>query len=99
MFDSSIQLALADGYALQENFAKLLEASSELLKQVPESRQAFIYNVQALMGLGRHDQAIALADERLKLLDGDPDALLMKMDPEKARLIACLMLFGCLDGF
>ena len=82
---TNIQLALADGYALQENFAKLLEASSELLKQVPESRQAFIYNVQALMGLGRHDQAIALADERLKLLDGDPDALQMKMEIEADR--------------
>jgi transglutaminase-like putative cysteine protease/Flp pilus assembly protein TadD len=82
---NNIQLALADGYALQQDFAKLLEASSELLKQVPESRQAFIYNVQALMGLGRHDQAIALADERLKLLDGDPDALLMKMEIEADR--------------
>jgi hypothetical protein len=76
---TNIQLALADGYALQENFAKLLEASSELLKQVPESRQAFIYNVQALIGLGRYDEAIALADERLKLLDGDEDARWRKM--------------------
>jgi transglutaminase-like putative cysteine protease/Flp pilus assembly protein TadD len=79
---TNIQLALADGYALQDNFAKLLEASSELLKQVPESRQAFIYDVQALIGLGRYDEAIALADERLKLLDGDEDALWRKMNIE-----------------
>jgi len=56
-----------------------------LLKQFPESRQAFIYNMEALMGLGRHDQAIALADERLKLLDNDQDALMMKMETEANR--------------
>ena len=37
------------------------------------------------MGLGRHDQAIALADERLKLLDNDQDALMMKMETEANR--------------
>jgi transglutaminase-like putative cysteine protease/Flp pilus assembly protein TadD len=82
---TNIELALADGYSLQDNFAKLLDASSALLKEVPESRQAFIYNVQALMGLGRHDDAMALADERLKLLDGDADALHMKMEIESNR--------------
>jgi len=76
---TNTQLALADGYILQENFAKLLEASSALLKQVPESRLAFIYNAQALIGLRRYDEAIALADVRLKLLDGDEDALWRKM--------------------
>jgi Flp pilus assembly protein TadD len=82
---TNIQLALADGYILQGNFAGLLETSSALLKQFPESRQAFIYNMEALMGLGRHDQAIALADERLKLLDNDQDALMMKMETEANR--------------
>jgi len=82
---TNIQLALADGYSLQDNYAGLLEVSSALLKQVPESKSAFIYNMQALMGLGRHDQAIALADERLKLLDNDQDALIMKMETEANR--------------
>ena len=82
---TNIQLALADGYFLQDNFANLLDTSSALLKQFPESKQAFIYNMQALMGLGRHDQAIALADERLKLLDNDKDALMMKMETEANR--------------
>jgi transglutaminase-like putative cysteine protease/Flp pilus assembly protein TadD len=82
---TNIQLALADGYSLQDNFAKLLDTSSALLKQFPESRQAFSYNMQALMGLGRHDQAIALADERLKLLENDQDALMMKMETEANR--------------
>ena len=83
--NTNIQLALANGYILQENFAKLLDTSSALLKQFPESRLAFIYNMQALMALGRHDQAIALADERLKLLENDQDALMMKMETEANR--------------
>jgi transglutaminase-like putative cysteine protease/Flp pilus assembly protein TadD len=82
---TNIQLALVNGYSLQDNYARLLEVSSALLKQVPESKLAFINNVQALEGLGRHDEAIALADERLKLLDGDTDALMMKMETEANR--------------
>jgi len=82
---ANIQLALTAGYANQENFPKLLEVSSTLLKQVPESKMAFIENTQALLGLGRYDEAIALADERLKLLEGDSDALMMKMETDAAR--------------
>lgn len=82
---TNILLALAEGYSLQDNFAKLLEVSSALLKQEPESKLAFSENVQALMGLGRFDEAISLADERLKLLDGDVDALRMKMETEAVR--------------
>jgi tetratricopeptide (TPR) repeat protein len=82
---TNIQLALVDGYAEQDNFARQLEVSSALLKQEPESRRAFIFNAQALMGLGRYDEAIALADERLKLLEADQDALSMKMRIEADR--------------
>lgn len=82
---TNILLALAEGYSIQDNFAKLEEVSSALRKQEPESRWAFIMNVQALMGLGRNDAAIALADERFKLLDGDQDALVMKMETEANR--------------
>jgi tetratricopeptide (TPR) repeat protein/transglutaminase-like putative cysteine protease len=82
---SNIQLALAEGYSLQDNFAALLDVSSALLKQEPESKQAFLYNSQALMGLGRFDDALALADARLKLLDNDSDAINMKMQIEANR--------------
>jgi len=82
---TNIQLALADGYSLQDNFASLLDVSSELLKQEPESKQAFLYNSEALMGLGRYDDALALADARLKLLDNDSDAINMKMEIEANR--------------
>ena len=82
---TNIELALAEGYSQQDNFARLLEVSSALLKQTPESKSAFTSNVAALIGLGRYDQAIALADERLKLLENDPDALQMKMRTEADR--------------
>ena len=82
---TNIQLALADGYYLQEDFSKLLDVSSALLKQVPESKQIFIYNAMAIEGLKRYDEALALADDRLKLLDNDSDALQMKMGIEVDR--------------
>jgi len=82
---TNILLALGSGYVLQNNFAQLLETSSELLKQEPESKLAFLENVQALMGLGRHSEALRLADERLKILEGDEDALNMKMEIEANR--------------
>jgi len=82
---TNIALALAQGYALQDNFAGLLDVSSALLANVPESKLAFVENVQALMGLGRYNDAIKLADDRLKLLDGDTDALRMKMIVEANR--------------
>ncbi len=82
---TNILLALALGYSVQDNFAKLFEVASALLKQEPESKLAFSESAQALMGLGRYDVAIGLADERLKLLEGDPDALRMKMVIESSR--------------
>jgi tetratricopeptide (TPR) repeat protein len=82
---TNILLALTAGYSLQNNFNKLLEVSSALLKQEPESKLAFIVNAEALLGLGRYDEALGLADQRLKLLDGDTDALQMKMRTEADR--------------
>jgi transglutaminase-like putative cysteine protease/Flp pilus assembly protein TadD len=82
---TNIQIALMLGYSLQENNAKSLEASSTLLKQEPESKLAFTEKMQTLARLGRYDEAIATADERLKLLDGDTDALRMKLYTEEWR--------------
>jgi tetratricopeptide (TPR) repeat protein len=81
----NIELALADGYSLLQSFSKMLEVSAPLHKVFPDSKQAFIDNVLALMGLGRNDAAIALADERLKLLENDADALNMKIQIEANR--------------
>ncbi len=82
---TNIEIALANGYLLQQDFSKMLGVASELVKQVPESKEAFVDNALALMGLGRYDEAIALADERLKLLDNDTDALNMKVQIEADR--------------
>jgi transglutaminase-like putative cysteine protease/tetratricopeptide (TPR) repeat protein len=82
---TNILLALGLGYSIQNNFAKLLDVSSALLQQEPESKLAFSENEEALLGLGRYDEAITLADARLKLLDGDTDAQLMKMETEANR--------------
>jgi tetratricopeptide (TPR) repeat protein len=76
---TNIQLALAVGYATIDNFTKLLDLSSSLARQEPESSRAFWWNSWALTGLGRYDEAIALSNERLKLLDGDEDAQRRKM--------------------
>jgi len=82
---TNILLALAVGYSVQDNFTHLAEVSSALLKQEPESKLAFMENVEAFLGLARYDEALALADARLKLLDADPDALMMKMEIEANR--------------
>jgi len=82
---TNIEIALAQGYSLQDNFAGLLDDSSALLKEEPESKQAFLYNIEALMGLSRFDDALAQADARLKLLDNDSDAYSAKMEIEANR--------------
>ena len=82
---TNILLALTFGYWQERDFARQLEVASTLLRQEPESRLAFSESASALMALGRHDEAIALAVERLKLLDRDPDALEMKMRIEANR--------------
>jgi tetratricopeptide (TPR) repeat protein len=82
---TNIRIALALGYLIQNNFKGMLEVSSALVKDEPESKTAFIDNELALMGLERYDEALALADERLKLLENDSDAYEMKMQVEADR--------------
>lgn len=82
---TNIELALSAGYRELNLYSKLLTVASNLLDEVPESRSAFMTNVEALIGLRRYDQALALADSRLKLLDQDADALEAKMRIEATR--------------
>jgi tetratricopeptide (TPR) repeat protein len=82
---TNILLALSAGYALEENFAGLVEVSSALLKQFPESRYAFLGNIEGLIGLKRCDEAFGLTEERLKILEDDSDALQAKMRIESSR--------------
>ena len=82
---TNIRLALADGYAIQDNYARMIEVSSALLKDEPESKTAFVDNVLPLMALRRYDEAMALVDARLKLLENDSDAFQMKIQIESNR--------------
>jgi tetratricopeptide (TPR) repeat protein len=82
---TNIQLALTAGYSQLDNFARLLEVSSALLKQYPESLQAFWWNSFALTELGRYDEAMALSDERMKMLGTDEGALRRNMFIEDDR--------------
>jgi tetratricopeptide (TPR) repeat protein len=81
----NIEIALCVGYSLKQNFAAQLTVAKALLDQVPESRLAYLNNVEALLGLHRYDDAMKLADDRLKLLENDPDALRSKTQIETNR--------------
>lgn len=82
---TNIHIALAVGYSALNDHARLLPVAADLVKGVPESRTAFMTNVEALIGLKRYDEAMALSDARLKLLEGDADALQAKMRIEASR--------------
>ncbi|HEU5351497.1 MAG TPA: DUF3857 domain-containing protein [Terracidiphilus sp.] len=82
---TSIDIALALGYSVEDNFRKEYAVGSELLRQVPESKFAFESCLDALMGMGRNQEAMKLADDRLKLLDADTDAQMAKMQIETQR--------------
>ncbi len=82
---TNIRLALSLGYSVDQNFQGLLDVSTVLLEQTPESRLAFLDKVQALIGLKRYDDALAVADERLKLLENDTDAIQSRTRVETAR--------------
>jgi tetratricopeptide (TPR) repeat protein/transglutaminase-like putative cysteine protease len=81
----NIELALCATYGMQQNFVTMLPIASALVSQVPESRVAYLDNIEALLGLNRYDDAMKLADNRLKLLENDPDALRSKTETESAR--------------
>jgi transglutaminase-like putative cysteine protease/Flp pilus assembly protein TadD len=82
---TNIRLALGLGYSVLQNFQGLLSVSAVLLEGTPESRLAYLDKVEALIGLQRYDDALAVADERLKLLENDTDALQSRTRIETAR--------------
>jgi tetratricopeptide (TPR) repeat protein len=81
----NMQLALATGYENLPDFQKLYAIGSELYKQNPESRRAFLNASYALRNLGRFDDGDALAAERLKRLPDDVDALVAQALLAQAR--------------
>jgi Domain of Unknown Function with PDB structure (DUF3857)/Transglutaminase-like superfamily len=71
----NVALALADGYEQLQHFDKLLVVASGLTKEYPESRRAFLMQSSALTGLRRYREADQLAQDRLKQLPDDLDAM------------------------
>jgi tetratricopeptide (TPR) repeat protein len=72
---SDINLALLVGYVNLEDYKNLLTVSSELAKQYPESKRAFLSECTALRALGRSLDADKLAQERLDRIPDDLDAM------------------------
>jgi transglutaminase-like putative cysteine protease len=81
----NIQLALVTGYENLDDFQKLNAVASELTKQNPESRRAFLNKSYALRNLDRYDEGDALAADRLKRLPDDVDALVAQARLAQAR--------------
>jgi tetratricopeptide (TPR) repeat protein len=81
----NIQIALLSAYSYSENYEKLRATADQLLKQYPESKRVFLDEENALCGLQRFQDADSLAQERLKRIPGDLDAMrgLVKAAMEK----------------
>lgn len=71
----NLQLALLNGYSSLEDYGRLHGIASVLLKQYPESKRIFFYEQFALLGLGKFQEADALAEDRLKRMPDDIDAM------------------------
>jgi tetratricopeptide (TPR) repeat protein len=72
---TNINLALSNGYYYLDEYEKRLAVASEMAKQYPESTLAFVIESSTLRALGRFDEAQALAQQRLKRIADDVDAI------------------------
>jgi len=71
----NITLAILSGYGTLEDFDKGAPISGELAKQYPESVSIFYIHDFALRALHRYKEAEESANERLKRIPGDVDAI------------------------
>jgi transglutaminase-like putative cysteine protease/Flp pilus assembly protein TadD len=72
---TNINLALSDGCYFLDEYERRLAVSSEMASKYPESTRAFYIESQVLRALGRYDEAQALAQQRLKRIADDIDAI------------------------
>ena len=72
---TSLRIAAVLGYKNTGDYSKELGVASDLAKQYPESGFAFGSADFALRASGRFDQAIDLAEQRLKRLPEDADSI------------------------
>jgi len=70
-----IALALSSGYYFLDEYDKALSVCAALAKQYPESRTVFIDQSFHLRALGRLEESDKLAEDRLKRIPGDTDAM------------------------
>lgn len=82
---TNIALALAVAYRMQDRYGDLERIANQLTEAEPDSRMAFLYRVEALIGQKRWDDAMKLADARLSQLEDDTDACESKMRVESGR--------------
>jgi tetratricopeptide (TPR) repeat protein len=73
---TSIDVALAWACQTAKNWTKLLPIAERLANMNPDSGSAFRGRTSALRHLGRVDEALALANERLTRMPKDHDALM-----------------------
>ncbi len=71
----NIMIALSSGYGTLENHEKALSVETDLARQYPESQSLFQGRAFNLSAVGRFDEADAIAENRLKRLPGDLDAM------------------------
>jgi len=81
----NIALALLDGYDTLDQYEKALAIASDLTKQYPESTYVFHFQAFLLHALGRFEEADKLAQERLRRLPDDTDALRVLIENAVAR--------------
>ena len=82
---TSLALGLVSGYSRLHAYDRLLSVCLGLAQQYPESLRIFHAQSGALLGLKRFVEADQLAEERLKRLPGDVDALRVLVRTATAR--------------
>ncbi|HET6177514.1 MAG TPA: DUF3857 domain-containing protein [Candidatus Sulfotelmatobacter sp.] len=81
----NIGLALIIGYGKVDEYQKSLALASDLAKQYSESKSLFFSQLFDLIALQRFDDADKLAEDRLRRISGDIDAMRAQVRVEVAR--------------
>ncbi|HWH59634.1 MAG TPA: DUF3857 domain-containing protein [Terriglobales bacterium] len=76
--NTNINLALMTAYGVLRDYSKQLSITMELGRQYPESRTVFLTRSLALRALDKSIEADRLADDRLKTIPDDLDAMRAK---------------------
>jgi transglutaminase-like putative cysteine protease/tetratricopeptide (TPR) repeat protein len=72
---TNIALSLVTGYNNLDRYDMALAVCADLAQQYPESRRVFLSQSFDLRALGRFEEADRLAEDRLRRISGDVDAM------------------------